>query len=648
MNKGDYFGGAVVWAFPISMERKFMTKTRLLMASILGSAATFALPQAAAAQQIDNVVSFGDSTIDTGNALAIVDATVGLPPTAAAVYPTGRFSGGLSLADTISAELNATNVDFAIGGALTNNNNTSAGLPGFATQYGLFLNGGGSAFPIPGIFPNSNGTFGSNDLLLVAIGSNDGRVYQQTGGSLAGAGAAGQVAAAQASFGLDALVAAGAQNISFIGIDTASAPEVAFQPDPASAAAVRSAFAASYNAGIQSTLAGYAADGVMVHYLDGNAVVNNILNNLSEFGFTSYACPPFVVDTACVVDSSTYVIYGDLLHPTTATNRVVAEYVAAQLNAPLTIAAPAEMAIDNARHFGRTLTARIDGTAPRDGDMAEGLKLFLGGDTNSRSVDMTMTQAAFDSTSFGIHGGIEYGLGNGVVGLMGRYAMPKSDYGNRTAEAEATSLEIGAFAGFALGPIYAQAYAGYGDDDHEVERAGIRGIEALERSAEFGGDHFVAGGKVGYLAPVGIFRIGPSVAIDYASVDLDGYTESGDDALDLIVDEVAYSSTRGSVGIDLRGDFDNVGTQVRPHLRAAIEKEFSNSDRTFRFSQTASPGIVNSWTLGEVDDSIYGRITGGMSAQIFSNLRLDVSANTTISKDDGNETGASVSLSLGF
>lgn len=625
-----------------------MTKTRLLMASILGSAAAVALPQAASAQQIDRVVSFGDSTVDTGNALAIVDATVGLPPDAAAVYPTGRFSGGVSLADTISAELNATNDDFAIGGALTGNTNTNAGLPGFGTEWNLFLAGGGDAFPIPGIFPTVSGTFDANDLLLLSLGGNDGRIYQQSGGTVAGAGAAAAVSVAQMSAGLDALVAAGAQNISYIAVDTASAPEVAFQPDPATAAAVRSAFAGAFNAGVQSTLAGYAANGVMVHYLDGNTVVDNILANAAEFGFTDYACPVFALDTSCVVDSSGYVIYGDALHPTSDTNRVIADYVAAQLNAPLTIGAPAEMSIDNARHFGRTLTARVDGTAPRDGDMAEGLKVFLGGDTSSRAADMTMTQAAYDTSTFGIHGGIEYGLGNGVVGLMGRYAMPKADYGNRTAEAEATTLEIGAFAGFALGPIYAQAYAGYGDDDLEVERAGIRGIAALDREADFGGDHFVAGGKIGYLTPVGIFRIGPSIAIDHASVDLDGYTESGDDALNLIVDEVAYSSTRGSVGVDLRGDFDNWGTQVRPHLRVALEKEFSDSDRMYYFSQTSSPGIVNSWTLGEADDSLYGRVTGGMSAQIFSNLRLDLAANTTISKDDGNETGASLSLSLGF
>ena len=624
-----------------------MIKTRLLSASLLAGAAAFALPQAASAQEITRVVSFGDSTVDTGNALAIVDATVGLPPTAAAVYPTGRFSGGVSLADTVSAELFATNDDFAIGGALSDNTNTNAGLPGFATEWNLFLAGGGSAFPIPGIFPSVDGTFGSGDLLLLALGGNDGRIYQSTGGTVAGAAVAGATSAAYASAGLNALVAAGAQNISYIAVDTSAAPEVFAFPDPAAAAAVRSAFASSYNAGIQSTLSGFAANGVMVHYLDGNTVVNNILSNMAEFGFTDYACPIFP-DTTCVIDSSTYVIYGDALHPTSSTNKVIAEYVAAQLNAPLTIDGNAMMAMDNARHFGRTLTARVDGTAPRDGDMAEGFHVFLGADYSSRGVAGTMWQNNFDTSAFGIHGGFEYGAGNFVIGAMGRYAMPKFDYGNRTAEGEATSIEVGGYAAYALGPIYIQGYAGAGWDDHEIERMGVRDISSLERSAEFDGDHTVYGGKIGYLLNAGIFRVGPSVAIDYAKVNVDGYTESGDAALNLNVDPIEFSSTRGSIGIDIRGDFDNSGIQVRPHARFAFEKNMGDSMRMYRFSQTTSPGIVNSWNLGEEDDGLYGRLSGGFSAQLFSNIRLDSAVAMTFEKDDGNEVGASVSLNVGF
>ncbi|WP_265569873.1 autotransporter domain-containing protein [Sphingomicrobium nitratireducens] len=624
-----------------------MTKTRLLAASLLATAAM--MPQAAHAQRIDRIVAFGDSYADQGNAFEIIDAFGDIPASAKLAYPTGRFSGGTNYIDTLAQLLNVDVDNFAIGGALTDNTNTNAGLPGFATEWNVFLGGGGDVFPAPTVFPEVSGTFGENDLLAISIGGNDARFYQQNGGLLANAPLAGAVSAAYATAGLDALVAAGAQNISYLAGNTANLPEVQYQPDPAAAFAVRDAYYQAFDAQMRDTLAGYAANGVMVHYLDLNAVLGNLESNLAAFGFQGIACPPFLLDTICIADKSvanSYVVYGDQLHLTSAGFEVVAKYVAAQLQAPLSMTASSDLAIDNARQFGRVMTQRMDGTSPRDGDMAEGLKVYVGGDAMSRSIDMTQTQDPLKVRTAGVHGGIEYGFGNGVVGLMGRYSMPEAEYAEGYAEAEATSLQIGAFAGYAMGPAFVQAYAGWGTDDHEVEREGI--IEDLARSAEMDGDHLVLGAKAGYLANVGKLRVGPVLALDYATVDVDGYTESGDPALNLNVDSIEYSSLRGAVGVELRGDFAGSGVQLRPHASLMLEKDLDGDGRVFSFSQTASPTIVNSFDVGETPDDLYGRISGGFSAQIFSSVRLDVAANATIDKTDGDETGASVALSFGF
>ena len=118
--------------------------------------------------------------------------------------------------------------NFAIGGALTDNTNTNSPLlPGFVTEWNAFLAGGG------GPFPTVSGTFDENDLVTVSIGGNDARFYQQTGGTLAGAPAAATASAAFATAGLNALVDAGAQNISFLAGDTSLLPEIAGDADPA-------------------------------------------------------------------------------------------------------------------------------------------------------------------------------------------------------------------------------------------------------------------------------------------------------------------------------------------------------------------------------------------------------------------------------
>jgi len=66
-----------------------MNNRRLLTASLLAaSALTFAAP--ASAQRIDNIVAFGDSYADDGNAFQLA----GINPVSTQIYTTGRFSGG--------------------------------------------------------------------------------------------------------------------------------------------------------------------------------------------------------------------------------------------------------------------------------------------------------------------------------------------------------------------------------------------------------------------------------------------------------------------------------------------------------------------------------------------------------------------------
>ncbi|HYC94806.1 MAG TPA: SGNH/GDSL hydrolase family protein, partial [Sphingomicrobium sp.] len=198
-----------------------MTKCRLFAASLLAASALAVSTLAAtpaAAQRVDHIVAFGDSYADDGNLFQIIGIA---PPTP---YSTGRFSGGTNYVDTLGQLLNAPIDNFAIGGALTNNTNTNGpGLPGFQFEVSNFL-GLGPQHPA---FPAAGPTFDDNELVTISIGGNDARFYQQTGGTLAGAPAAATASAGFATAGINALVTAGAQNISFLAGDTSLLPEIA-------------------------------------------------------------------------------------------------------------------------------------------------------------------------------------------------------------------------------------------------------------------------------------------------------------------------------------------------------------------------------------------------------------------------------------
>jgi outer membrane lipase/esterase len=609
-----------------------MTDCRLLALSLLAISALTASP--ATAQRVDQVIAFGDSYADDGNLFEILGPLT--PPEASLVYPSGRFSGGTNYIDTLSQLLGAPVDNFAIGGALSDNSNTNGpGLPGFANEWNAFLAGGG------GVFPTVSGTFDDDDLLAISIGGNDARFYQQNGGTLDNAPAAATISAAYAGAGLDALVNAGAQNISFLAGDTGRLPEIAMNP---AGAEIRSAFSTTFNQAMQTTLAGYAADGVIVHYLDLNAILDNVIADPAAFGIGNGLVCPIFPDPTCISNSSGYLFYGDALHLTSDGFRIVGRYVAAQLQAPLSLQAASDMSLDVARQFGRTLTSRMDTTAPRDGDMPEGMKFFLVADGFTRSLDAGPTNNAYRSSGVGATAGVEYGFGSGLVGAAVNYSRPTINFRNDAADVDGRSLQVGGYGVVGLAGGFLQAYAGYGWNRHDVERAGV--VEPME--AEPDGNHFIAGAKTGYLLPMGIVRVGPVIALDYARAKVESYTETGDPALTLHVDSLSYRSLRGNLGAELRGDFAGGGVQLRPFAAAMIEKDFTGDGRTIRFAQTSAPSIVNSFVLEDASKKAYGRFSGGFSAALLSAVTLDVLGSATIGKEQGDETSAQLGLRFGF
>ena len=634
-----------------------MISTKTVRLALAAATALTAFAAPASAQQIDRIVAFGDSYADTGSAVAIFLASPLTPPATKALiqqlYPSGRFSGGTNYIDTLSTLLNAPVVNFAVGGALTNDYNTNFGpVLGFPTEVGSFLSGGGG-FPFPAV----SGTFNKGDLLAISIGGNDARLYERgsivngtpgpviPAGTLAGAPAAGAASAAAATAGLNALVAAGSPTISFLAGSSANLPEVATQANPAASFAIRDAYFKSFDAAMRNTLAGYAAKGEIVHYLDLGVLGTQINSNYAAYGLTSLVCPfPTPAAPGCLIDSSKYLFYLDGLHFTSAGFAIIARYVAAQLTAPLTLQAPSDSAMDVSHQFGRTLSDRLDLSAPRDGNLPEGMHAYIIGDAYSRTINKTLGNEAFASSSVGGTIGADYGFGSGVIGVAANYSKPTIEFGTGDANVRSHSFQVGAYGAFGIGGAFVQAYGGYGWDHHRIVRKGV--VQGMTASPN--GNHWIAGGKVGYLMNMGSIRVGPIAALDYARVKVDGYTEAGDPALTLNVRQTKYSSLRGDLGAELRGDYDGGGIHFRPYLSLVGEKELGNKGRSVYFSQTASPVIVDHFNFSDVSKKIYGRGTVGATAQVLKGVALDTGISMTLGKKQGDETSGHLGVRVGF
>ena len=609
----------------------------LLCAS--AAAAAFVAASPASAQRVDRIVAFGDSYTDDGNLFELL----GIPRPA--VYPNGRFSDQTNFVDTMAQLLVVPVDNFAIGGAFTGNGNINGpGIPGFVTEWQSFLAGGG-----PAAFPRVSGTFDDDDLVVISIGGNDARAYElslgrnpgaaQIQGLIAGVPAQAPQRVAEAAAGLNALVNAGARNITFLAGDVGRLPEVRGTP----VAAVGSAFSSAFNQGMQAPLATLASQGVIVNYLDLNRIGDVVEANLGAFGLiSSGACP-----IACVTTDPTlltrYLFYVDQVHLTSTGFAIVGRYAVRQLEAPLHLEAQAEVGLQTVSSFGSTMLGRLDLADARFGGPGGGLNFYISGNGASVERDPTAMSLGYELDTFGATAGAEYDAGSGlIVGAAVNYSRSEADMETATGRAKATAWQVGLYGGWSGGGAFVEGYAGYGWLDYDINRTAV--IDTIEAGTD--GTVFTAGGQAGYLVDLGGARVGPVIGVRYAEVDVDAFTEAGDPALTLNVGDQSLESLVGSAGVEARGTLDMGGIEVRPYARASVEREFEGSARTIRYALTTAPTIVNQWALPERSDDIYGRIAAGVNFDLGGAATLQLNATTSIGQDEGDEVAGFLALRL--
>ena len=175
-----------------------------------------------------------------------------------------------------------------------------------------------------GAVPRVSGSFDQTDLLVISIGGNDARAYErslglnptsaQIAGLIAGVPAQTQVRVTEATAGLNAPGQCSAQNITFLAGDVGRLPEVRGLP----VAAVGNAYAASFNAGMQASLANLANQGVIANWLDLNLIGDRVEQNLAAFGLQSAGVCPIACVTTNPELLSRFLFYVDQVHLTSA------------------------------------------------------------------------------------------------------------------------------------------------------------------------------------------------------------------------------------------------------------------------------------------------------------------------------------------
>jgi outer membrane lipase/esterase len=279
---------------------------------------------AQAAPSFSQLLVFGDSLIDSGNAhfgsglLGIPDPT----PTELGYYQ-GRFSNGYNFADYLSLTYAATpatsflegGTNFGVGGATAAYSPTEVS-PSFLTQLQVFA---GTMQPIAG-----------DALVLVAFGGNDVRAVIADLGPVDFT-----PTLAAMSFGLASLALAGAQHIVVTGVADMGALPVS-QSFGSTATALATARSQALNAQIEALVSSLAlSSGANISFFDLFALEQSL-----RTAPAAYSLPALNTTATCQSGGAEAVhsgcsgyLYFDVIHPTTQVHAAIAGAIEEELAA---------------------------------------------------------------------------------------------------------------------------------------------------------------------------------------------------------------------------------------------------------------------------------------------------------------------------
>ena len=630
-------------------------KKRVLPALILSAFAAFGATEAQSAE-FSAVYGFGDSLSDAGFYRGFL-LGVGLPPATANAM--GRFTTnpGLSWVEYVAQFYGVpalpSNVSggtiYAQGGARVAGSNEASTPPGFAqrpvsTQINEFLAANSAADP--------------NALYTVWAGAND--VFFNLGAFQAGA-------ITQAELQANVLGAAGAEIQQIARLRAAGAryimvatlPDIGVTPAFAAAGPATQGAVTALSAGYNTTLlTGLAAAGIRVIPLDAFSLLTEVRLNPAAFGITNVtgvACGPFPPFSSTpnslfcnpsntVPGGADTYLFADGVHPTTAANRIVAQFATSLIEGPSQHGLLAEAAL---RTRAGQIHAIGDGViAARRSDVG-GLHVFAGLDGTEFDIEARRGDTGLDSRTNSATIGVTARASDTVtVGAAYGRSRNRGTFGMNAGGYNAEENVWSLFASMKWGGFYGTGIVSMADLEftgihrHITLGSAIRRADANAEGSN-GSAHLAAG----YDFAFGRLTIGPTVAVTTQNVTVNGFDETGAGAANLRIHEQKRRSEVWSGGVRASMSFG----RWTPWLRVTADKERRDEVRTVSATPLTLLAIGSTYDVPTYSpDTTYTTGAIGVNGWITDRVSLSVAAFKVQGRSGIDESGANAMISVRF
>jgi len=285
------------------------------------------------------------------------------------------------------------------------------------------------------------------------------------------------------------------------------------------------------------------------------------------------------------------------------------------------------VALDNALMASRSVFRQLDNAellaAARGADqpVAAGPWVSVLGDTDTYQGDGNAP--GFTSQTYGVLVGYDQpvrpGLSWGPVVGTWHKNLTLDETG---ASASLSSILVGAYGGYTQGPWMAHAVVGYTFDSDTGTRPLNFGSLSRTATSSFNPNELLAAVEGGYRYQAGGVALTPVVGLEYANINMPGFTESGADALNLNVAGGSTNVLDGMIGI--RAGYvtpTSGGHTVKVTGYAEYLHNFESTSRQINMQLQGAPGAP--FTIAGVSPSPDGvRVGASVGAQLTDRLEL--------------------------
>ena len=197
---------------------------------------------------------------------------------------------------------------------------------------------------------------------------------------------------------------------------------------------------------------------------------------------------------------------------------------------------------------------------------------------SSATQDKIKNYDGFDTSTYGMVGGMDKTLNNGsVFGLALAYSTTKTNQDNLASDgSDTTSIQATAYASKEFGNGYVDGYLSYGQ--HKTD--GTRTANSGKLSSRVDADQISAKVETGYSIPVndGIF-VTPFTSLEYGMLNQKGYTEKGTSYQNDALKVDGIKSNRGTVevGAKMTTNIALEDVLIIPQFSASVYNSFGDT-----------------------------------------------------------------------